>query len=109
MLNHLFPRQLRRAVVWVAMLVLVEAAPASAKTRTINFDDATTAPCFFFETSPLTTRYTASLGVTFAGPAPGKGGAILDECGSFGVTGYSPKKFLAFNLELTSPDYPDPP
>jgi hypothetical protein len=51
------------------------------------------------------------LGVTFAGPAPGKGGAILNESGGFGVSGHSPPNFLAFNTGLTDPgeDYADPP
>jgi hypothetical protein len=87
-------------------LALAVATSATAGTRTINFDDDVLAPCTFGETGPLTTRYTASMGVTFAGPAPGEGGAILDQCGGFGVTGHSPPKFLAFNL---SSGYPKPP
>src|SRR5215211_5325265 len=104
-------RQIAAALALTAGAALLPAGPALAGTRTINFDDATTAPCSFISTGPLTTRYTASMGVTFSGPAPGKGGAILDQCGGFGVTGHSPPKFLAFNVGLTGAgqDYPDPP
>lgn len=86
----------------VASLALALAPAASpAATRTINFDDVT-APPFFRDTQPLTDRY-AGLGVIFAGPEPGKGGAILNES-DFTVTGQSPPNFLAFNESLTLPD-----
>lgn len=62
----------------------------------IDFDDAT-APCNFAQTIALTTEY-AALGVIFGGPDGLDGGAILDECGNFGVTGHSPPNFLAFNV-----------
>ena len=61
----------------------------------IDFDEDEE-PCLFASALPLRTKYTA-LGVTFAGPGPLDGGAILDECGNFGVTGYSSPNFLAFN------------
>jgi hypothetical protein len=68
-------------------------------TRVINFDDATTAPCCFSSTNALTERY-AGMGVHFAGPVAGGGGAILNESGSFGVNGHSSPNFLAFNTVL---------
>jgi hypothetical protein len=61
----------------------------------INFDDATQ-PCLFSLTSPLRTAYAAQ-GVVFAGGSALDGGAILNQCGNFSVTGYSPPNFLAFN------------
>lgn len=61
----------------------------------IDFDDGTQ-PCTFDQTIALTTEYSA-LGVVFSGPGGNDGGAILDECGGFGVTGYSAPNFLAFN------------
>lgn len=61
----------------------------------INFDDFT-APCNFADTKRLTNRY-AALGAMFAGPGGLDGGAVVDQCGSFGVGGYSPPNFLAFN------------
>lgn len=61
----------------------------------IDFDDAEQ-PCTFMRTTALTTAY-AGLGVTFEGPAGLDGGAILHECGNFGVTGHSSPNFLAFN------------
>src|SRR4051794_932453 len=70
-------------------------ATAVAATQTINFDDFT-APAGFETATPLTTRYQPE-GVTFSGPAPGKGGAVVNEGGGFGVTGNSPPNFLAFN------------
>lgn len=58
----------------------------------LNFDDVA-APCVFAETVALR-NYN---GVLFSGGAPNDGGAILNECGNFGVTGHSPPNFLAFN------------
>ena len=70
--------------------------PPPAGATVINFDDLT-APCIFVDsTGPLTTRY-SGLGVNFSGPAPGSGGAILNQCGNFSVTGQSAPNFLAFN------------
>jgi hypothetical protein len=62
----------------------------------IDFDDWA-APCNFGSTVALTTEY-SGLGVVFSGPGGNDGGAILDECGNFNVTGYSPPNFLAFNI-----------
>ena len=61
----------------------------------IDFDDGTQ-PCNFDQTVALTNEYSA-LGVVFSGPGGNDGGAILDECGNFGVSGYSAPNFLAFN------------
>ena len=74
------------------------APQARAGTRTINFDDFT-APASFADAAPLTNRY-ASLGVTFAGPAPGSGGAVLDVT-AFPVTGESSPNALAFDGSQT--------
>jgi uncharacterized repeat protein (TIGR01451 family) len=75
------------------------AAEQSLGSTLINFDDLA-APCFFGSTVRLTNRY-SSLGVTFAGPAGNNGGAILDQCGSFSVSGFSSPNFLAFNSAAT--------
>jgi len=73
-----------------------DVTPPSANATVINFDDVS-APCLFMDTVALRDQY-ASLGVTFAGPTgPNDGGAILNECGNFGVSGHSPPNFLAFN------------
>ena len=72
-------------------------AGALAQT-TINFD-GTGAPSTFGATVPLTELY-APLGVHFAGPQPGEGGAILDQRGSFGVNAHSGEAFLAFNRNV---------
>ena len=61
--------------------------------------DAFDAPCFFLETVPFGTRFGGS-GVRFSGPSPDEGGAVINECGGFGVSGHSPPNFLAFNLAL---------
>jgi hypothetical protein len=65
--------------------------PVTAQT-TIDFD-GTDAPCAFVETSPLTNLY-AGLGVTFGG-----GGAILHQCGNFGIDARSGDSFWAFNTD----------
>jgi len=72
----------------------IESEPGS-----IDFDD-NPAPCNFVSTIALTDEY-SSLGVIFGGPDGLDGGAILDECGNFGVTGHSPPNFLAFNVNST--------
>lgn len=71
------------------------AASATATVTTINFDDVT-APCNFSQTVALRDQY-ASVGVHFAGAGVNNGGGILNECGNFGVSGYSSPNFLAFN------------
>jgi hypothetical protein len=73
-------------VLVVAAGVLVLSQAGFAQTTTLTFDDVT-APCGFALTVPLTTEY-ASQGVTFAGPAAGSGGAVLNSCANFGVTGF---------------------
>ncbi len=88
-------RRLPSAGALVGLLLALSPGAALAATRTINFDDAT-APCNFVSTGPLTDRY-AGVGVTFAGPEVGGGGAILNQCGGFGVSGHSAPNFLAFN------------
>jgi hypothetical protein len=87
-------RRLTFAAFITTLVLAVAPAGASAGTRTINFDDFT-APATFAGASPLTNRY-ASRGVTFAGPAPGSGGAVLDVT-AFPVTGESPPNALAFD------------
>lgn len=62
----------------------------------INFDDVG-APCVFASQNPLRSQYLASHGVDFTGPGPLDGGAVLDQCGGFGVSGHSAPNFLAFN------------
>jgi len=61
----------------------------------IDFDDAE-APCVFASAVPLRDEYLA-MGVSFSGPFPTDGGAVLDECGNFGVSGHSSPNFVAFN------------
>jgi subtilisin family serine protease len=75
----------------------------------IDFDEAP-APCWFIETTALRDEY-AGLGVTFSGPAPLDGAAVLDECGNFGVSGHSPPNFLAVNCasELADGGIPQDP
>lgn len=68
---------------------------AAAQSESINFDDQNE-PCNFAQTSPLRDRYSGQ-GVAFAGPGNLDGGAILDQCGNFGVPARSGENFLAFN------------
>src|ERR1041385_3186721 len=55
-----------------------------------------TAPGNVDQTVALTTQY-SSQGVRFSGPGAYNGGGVLNECGNFGVSGYSAPNFLAFN------------
>ena len=70
----------------------------------IGFDDVT-APCLFSQTTRLTNRY-ASLGVIFEGPGGNDGGAIVNECGGWGVSGQSSPNFLGFNPGASLMDPP---
>lgn len=66
-------------------------APLSAVGNGINFDP----PCGFADTLPLTGEpyLNAKTNMVFTGGKPG----LLNECSNFGVTGFSPPNFLAFN------------
>lgn len=70
------------------------ATPAIAEVL-IDFDDVA-APCLFMETVPLRTAY-LPLGVSFTGVGIYDGGAILNACSNFSVSGFSGSNFLAFN------------
>ena len=66
----------------------------------INFDHVD-APCNFIDTVAL--RNVG--GVKFKGlTGPNDGGAILNECGKFGVSGHSSPNFLAFNCAAVLSD-----
>ena len=67
------------------------------------FGNVITAPCNFFQTTALRDLY-APLGVTFAGSGPNDGGAILDQCGNFGVPAFNGTNFLAFNRNAEMQD-----
>lgn len=60
----------------------------------IDFDDVS-APCEFSSTQALRAQYAAQ-GAIFWGQGASDGGAVLDECSNFSVTGYSAPNFLAF-------------
>lgn len=68
----------------------------------IDFDSATR-PCEFRLTTVLRDEYLPQ-GVRFAGSGTSAGGAVLDACGSFGVSGYSGSDFLAFNVHADAVD-----
>jgi hypothetical protein len=87
-------RRLSSALLLSGLALALAPAAAPAATRTINFDDFT-APPLFANAEPVTERY-ASLGVHFAGPAPGSGGAVLD-VSALTVTGQSEPNALAFD------------
>jgi hypothetical protein len=61
----------------------------------INFD-IVEAPCLFNQTTALRNEF-RKLGAKFRGKGLKNGGAVLDECGNFSVTGHSSPNFLAFN------------
>jgi hypothetical protein len=90
----------RTAAILIALALSLSAQTAQAVL--ITFDDVV-APNGFALTAPLTTEYSA-LGVTFSGPAPSTGGAILDVSGGFGVGTHSGNNFLAFNRALYAKD-----
>ena len=97
----------------VFLAVVLAAAlpvPARAEIVTINFDvdafgNPIRGPDLFSETSPLTTLY-APLGVIFSGPAPGQGGAIVNDS-SWGIPARSGRNILAFNPDAGYPRFPE--
>lgn len=72
----------------------------------IDFDDDSP-PCEFESTTALRNQY-SDLGIHFDGPGINDGGAILDDCVDFGVTGHSPPNFLAFSTTAELPGANDP-
>jgi hypothetical protein len=68
----------------------------------IDFD-AQNHSCGFDGTAALRDEYSGQ-GVIFAGSGPLDGGGLLDECGNFGVSGYSSPNFLAFNCGASFAD-----
>src|SRR5215212_1716812 len=92
----------------VVSVCLGTAGSALGQTTRITFDtDATgaplSAPCLFQDTVPLTDAY-SSLGVHFSGPGELLGGAILNECGNFGLPARSGANFLGFNIQTYGQD-----
>ena len=58
-----------------------------------------TLPCLFRNALPVSKYSYKHLGFKLKG-----NGAVLDECGTFGITGYSPPNFLAFACNGTLAD-----
>lgn len=75
----------------------------------INFDEAEQ-PCVFMATTALRDEY-LGLGVAFSHNVERYGGARLDECSNFGVSGYSSPNFFAINCgaELADGGVPEGP
>jgi hypothetical protein len=67
--------------------------------RIVDFDDFQPAPTFLSDANALRQYYEA-IGIDFSGPG-NDGGAIVDESGSFGISGFSPPNVLAFNVAAT--------
>ena len=63
--------------------------------NSLNFDDMT--PCLFVETVPIPPTFYKHFGFTIKGPNEKSGGAVLNFCSGFDVTGYSSPNFLAFD------------
>ena len=63
--------------------------------NSLNFDDMT--PCLFIETVPIPSNFYKHFGFTIKGPNEKSGGAVLNFCSGFDVTGYSSPNFLAFD------------
>jgi hypothetical protein len=79
----------------LAALLPALASGAAAQAVVIDFD-GTGAPTTFGATQAVSNEY-ASLGVLFSGPAPGDGGAILNQGSGFGIPARSGTDFLCFN------------
>jgi hypothetical protein len=80
--------------------------PKQTAAGVTDFDNVV-APCDFSKTSPLLGPEQYAF---FLAPPP-NGGAILNECGTFGISAHSPPNFLAFNntAPYTSGGIPETP
>jgi hypothetical protein len=78
--------------------VSADVVPQVARPGLINFDP----PCFFIQTLPLQDAPYMNP-ATRAHFARGQGG-VLDRCSNFGVSGFSPPNFLAWNCTTTNFD-----
>jgi hypothetical protein len=79
--------------------VAVDSVKPLDTTGSLNFDDM--APCVFANTIPVPSTFYQRYGFILKGPNSTDGGAILNECSGFGVTGHSSPNFLAFNCAST--------
>jgi hypothetical protein len=102
-----------RPLVWITVLMLVGpvwaqsiqygmskdgGAPARATPTGMTFDP----PCVFIQTLPL-------MAAPYLNPSTQSHfldgeGAVLNECSNFGVSGFSPPNFLAWNCSATNLD-----
>jgi len=80
-----------------ASLLLLSLVTAGRCAATLLNFDGVGAACGFSDTAAARNEFIGS-GVTFSAPGH-DGGAILDQCGVFAVTGHSPPNFLAFNVD----------
>jgi hypothetical protein len=64
-------------------------------TGSLNFDNI--APCSFADAVPIPPTFYKHFGFTLKGPDANSGGAVLNECSGFPVTGHSSPNFLAFD------------
>jgi len=101
--NNMNTRQTAAVTALLAAAVVPVANAVIINFDTDAFGNPIIARCGFSQTTALRDLY-SSLGVTFAGAAPNDGGAILDECGSFGVPALSGDNFLAFNRNAQMQD-----
>jgi hypothetical protein len=88
------------------VLSIIKNYPRQATSGVTNFDNVS-APCGFAFTTPLLGPEQSA---GFKAPPP-NGGAILNECGNFGINAHSPPNFLAFNTSAlyTSGGVPETP
>jgi hypothetical protein len=84
-----------QSVITISPVLATGAVPSA--TFDVNYDNVT-APCDFVNTAPLGKL----MGVKFKGKKHG-GGAILNQCGNFGIANFSAPNFLAFNCHDTYP------
>ena len=80
----------------------VETAPlggSGSGTGYTGVDDLS--PCFFVYTIPLAKTWYKAYGIQFKGPSSIDGGAVLDECGTWSITGFTGPNILGFNCLAT--------
>ncbi len=85
-----------RTIAWTALATVAVSSGLRAQTVNVDFE-ISGAPCGFNFTGPLREQF-AALGVHFFGATALDGGAVLNQCGNFGVNAHSGLDFLAFNV-----------
>ena len=96
----LLESRVRLPVVAAVVVLAASAGSAAAQTITVTFEELGQRPSSFPQTTALRTQIA---GLSFEGPGPLDGGAVLDQSSNFGVNARSGRNFPEVVRFLTAP------